>query len=108
MTDDARADALLEQADRVLQHGRRGSRFAALSRAWGSELIVLAVIVVLGLLVGLGNPVFFSAQNLLNILQAVAVVGSLRSARPWSSSPATSTCRSARRSAWAVLRLPWR
>src|SRR4051794_28684360 len=75
MTDDARADALLEQADRVLQHGRRGSRFAALSRAWGSELIVLAVIVVLGLLVGLGNPVFFSAQNLLNILQAVAVVG---------------------------------
>jgi ribose/xylose/arabinose/galactoside ABC-type transport system permease subunit len=47
----------------------------SLSRAWGSELIVLVVILLLGLLVGLGNPVFFSGQNLLNILQAVAVVG---------------------------------
>jgi ribose transport system permease protein len=66
-------DALAEQADLPRPQGR--SRLAALSRGWGSELIVLAVIVVLGLLVGLGNPVFFSAQNLLNILQAVAVVG---------------------------------
>ncbi len=47
----------------------------ALFRQWGSELIVAVVIVVLGGLVGLGNPVFFSPQNLLNILQAVAVVG---------------------------------
>jgi ribose/xylose/arabinose/galactoside ABC-type transport system permease subunit len=53
----------------------RASRLKALSRAWGSELIVFAVIIVLGLLVGLGNPVFFSGQNLLNILQAVTVVG---------------------------------
>jgi ribose/xylose/arabinose/galactoside ABC-type transport system permease subunit len=44
-------------------------------REWGSELIVAVVIVMLGGLVGLGNPVFFSPQNLLNILQAVAVVG---------------------------------
>jgi ribose/xylose/arabinose/galactoside ABC-type transport system permease subunit len=66
-------DALAEQADLPRPQGR--GRLAALSRGWGSELIVLAVIVVLGLLVGLGNPVFFSAQNLLNILQAVAVVG---------------------------------
>ena len=53
----------------------RGGRIRAIYRAWGSELIVLLVIIVLGTLVGLGNPVFFSAQNLLNILQAVAVVG---------------------------------
>jgi ribose/xylose/arabinose/galactoside ABC-type transport system permease subunit len=44
-------------------------------REWGSELIVLVVIVALGLVVGLGNPVFFSPRNLLNILQAVSVVG---------------------------------
>src|SRR3954464_1921423 len=50
-------------------------RLRAMSRAWGSETIVLVVILVLGTLVGLGNPVFFSGQNLLNILQAVAVVG---------------------------------
>jgi ribose/xylose/arabinose/galactoside ABC-type transport system permease subunit len=50
-------------------------RLRALSRQWGSELIVALVIVALSLVVGLGNPVFFSAQNLLNILQAVAVVG---------------------------------
>ena len=50
-------------------------RLRALSREWGSELIVALVIVVLSLVVGLGNPVFFSGQNLLNILQAVAVVG---------------------------------
>lgn len=46
-----------------------------ITREWGSELIVAVVIVVLGGLVGLGNPVFFSPQNLLNILQAVGVVG---------------------------------
>lgn len=54
---------------------RSGDRLRAISREWGSELIVLVVIIVLGSLVGLGNPVFFSPQNLLNILQAVAVVG---------------------------------
>src|ERR1700737_3312134 len=50
-------------------------RARAFSREWGSELIVLLVIVLLSVMVGLGNPVFFSGQNLLNILQAVAVVG---------------------------------
>ena len=50
-------------------------RIRSLFREWGSEIIVAVVIVVLGGLVGLGNPVFFSPQNLLNILQAVAVVG---------------------------------
>ena len=34
-----------------------------------------AVIVVLGALIGFANPVFFDGQNLLNILQAIAVVG---------------------------------
>jgi ribose/xylose/arabinose/galactoside ABC-type transport system permease subunit len=53
----------------------RFERLRAFSREWGSELIVLAVILILGVVVGLGNPVFFSGQNLLNILQAVAVVG---------------------------------
>lgn len=52
-----------------------GHQMRALAREWGSELIVLVVIVILGGFVGLGNPVFFSPQNLLNILQAVAVVG---------------------------------
>ena len=50
-------------------------RVRSLFREWGSEIIVAVVIVVLGGLVGLGNPVFFSPQNLLNILQAVSVVG---------------------------------
>ena len=50
-------------------------RWRSLAREWGSELIVLVVIFVLSGLVGLGNPVFFSPQNLLNILQAVSVVG---------------------------------
>jgi ribose/xylose/arabinose/galactoside ABC-type transport system permease subunit len=59
----------------VKARGRGSERLRALSREWGSELIVLVVIIVLGSLVGLGNPVFFSPQNLLNILQAVAVVG---------------------------------
>ena len=54
---------------------RHLGRLQAIDREWGSELIVLAVIVVLGVAVGLGNPVFFSARNLLNILQAVSVVG---------------------------------
>jgi ribose/xylose/arabinose/galactoside ABC-type transport system permease subunit len=47
----------------------------AFAREWGSEIIVLLVIFALGGLVGLGNPVFFSPQNLLNILQAISVVG---------------------------------
>lgn len=51
------------------------ARFQTIYREWGSELIVLVVIIVLGLVVGLGNPVFFSPRNLLNILQAVSVVG---------------------------------
>lgn len=50
-------------------------RLRASTREWGSEIIVAVVIVALGCLVGLGNPVFFSPQNLLNILQAIAVVG---------------------------------
>jgi ribose transport system permease protein len=53
----------------------RFERLRAFSREWGSELIVLTVILILSVVVGLGNPVFFSGQNLLNILQAVAVVG---------------------------------
>ncbi|MBL8600044.1 MAG: ABC transporter permease [Devosia sp.] len=53
----------------------RSGWLQAIYREWGSELIVLAVIVALGLVVGLGNPVFFSPRNLLNILQAVSVVG---------------------------------
>jgi ribose/xylose/arabinose/galactoside ABC-type transport system permease subunit len=54
---------------------RNSGRLQALYREWGSELIVLAVIVALGIAVGLGNPIFFSPRNLLNILQAVSVVG---------------------------------
>lgn len=54
---------------------RPAGRLQAIYREWGSELIVLGVIVALGLVVGLGNPVFFSPRNLLNILQAVSVVG---------------------------------
>lgn len=54
---------------------RQSGRLQAIYREWGSELIVLAVIVALGIAVGLGNPVFFSGRNLLNILQAVSVVG---------------------------------
>ena len=50
-------------------------RLRAFTRAWGAELIVAASIVVLGIAIGIGNPVFFKAQNILNILQAVAVVG---------------------------------
>lgn len=46
-----------------------------LTQAWGSELVVAGVIVVLGTLIGLDNPIFFSGENLLNILQAVTVVG---------------------------------
>lgn len=51
------------------------ARLQAIYREWGSELIVLVVIVALGLVVALGNPVFLSPRNLLNILQAVSVVG---------------------------------
>jgi ribose transport system permease protein len=51
------------------------SRLRHVARGWGSELIVAAVIVILGACIGIVNPVFFSGQNLLNILQAVAVVG---------------------------------
>lgn len=53
----------------------RPGRVPSIVRGWGSELIVAAVIVVLGLVIGIQTPVFFSPQNLLNILQAVAVVG---------------------------------
>lgn len=54
---------------------RPGGPLQAIYREWGSELIVLVVIIALGLVVGLGNPIFFSPRNLLNILQAVSVVG---------------------------------
>lgn len=50
-------------------------RLRAFTRAWGAEIIVFASIVVLGIAIGIGNPVFFKGQNILNILQAVAVVG---------------------------------
>jgi ribose/xylose/arabinose/galactoside ABC-type transport system permease subunit len=68
------ADGAAERQNVVPEPARPGT-WRALAREWGSELIVLVVIVVLGGLVGLGNPVFFSPQNLLNILQAVSVVG---------------------------------
>jgi ribose/xylose/arabinose/galactoside ABC-type transport system permease subunit len=51
------------------------SRLRGFLRAWGSELIALTVIVILGGCIAIGNPVFLSPQNLLNILLAVAVVG---------------------------------
>ena len=50
-------------------------RLRAILSGWGSEIIVALVIIGLGLVIGLQTPVFFSPQNLLNILQAVAVVG---------------------------------
>src|SRR3954471_23388606 len=75
MADEAsRPSNVIPSSGSVPGPGRTG-RFRRFTREWGSELIVAVVIVVLGTLVGLGNPVFFSGQNLLNILQAVAVVG---------------------------------
>ncbi|MCW2975323.1 MAG: inner-rane translocator [Actinomycetia bacterium] len=50
-------------------------RVRGLLQGWGSELVVAAVIVVLSVLIGLAQPVFFSTENLLNIIQSVAVVG---------------------------------
>lgn len=73
MADDVtRPNAIPASADAV---PRSTGSLRRIYREWGSELIVAVVIVVLGGLVGLGNPVFFAPQNLLNILQAVGVVG---------------------------------
>jgi ribose/xylose/arabinose/galactoside ABC-type transport system permease subunit len=70
------ADEVLErQDDGAAANAADRSHLRGFVREWGSELIVLVVIVVLGALVGIGNPVFFSPQNLLNILQAISVVG---------------------------------
>jgi ribose/xylose/arabinose/galactoside ABC-type transport system permease subunit len=70
------ADEVLERKEEgAAENTAASSQIRGFAREWGSELIVLVVIVVLGTLVGIGNPVFFSPQNLLNILQAIAVVG---------------------------------
>jgi ribose/xylose/arabinose/galactoside ABC-type transport system permease subunit len=47
----------------------------ARSHGWGSELVVAAVIVALSVAIGIDNPIFFSSDNLLAIIQSVAVVG---------------------------------
>jgi ribose/xylose/arabinose/galactoside ABC-type transport system permease subunit len=70
------ADDVLERKEEgAAENTAASSHIRGFAREWGSELIVLVVIVVLGTLVGIGNPVFFAPQNLLNILQAIAVVG---------------------------------
>jgi ribose/xylose/arabinose/galactoside ABC-type transport system permease subunit len=70
------ADEVLERKEEgAAENAAASGHIRGFAREWGSELIVLVVIVVLGTLVGIGNPVFFSPQNLLNILQAIAVVG---------------------------------
>jgi ribose/xylose/arabinose/galactoside ABC-type transport system permease subunit len=64
------AAATAEPAPRLLLR-----RLRVLAHGWGSELVVAAVILVLATLIGLDNPIFFSSQNLLNVIQSVAVVG---------------------------------
>ncbi|HEX4298652.1 MAG TPA: ABC transporter permease [Devosia sp.] len=75
MTDHAAGPNAVPDAAATTLRPAPGERLRRLTREWGSELIVAVVIVVLGGLVGLGNPVFFAPQNLLNILEAVSVVG---------------------------------
>lgn len=75
-TDTVPSEAAGEGQARPAAHAAQGvGRLRAFARGWGSELIALVVIVGLGGLIAVGNPVFLSPQNLLNILLAVAVVG---------------------------------
>ena len=78
----AHEDQTMGSASPPPQPPPRGSSSPELRRAlselghrWGSELIVAGVIVALSIAIGLANPIFFSGQNLLNIVQSVAVVG---------------------------------
>ena len=60
------------------------------------DLGLFVLILVVGGITALFNPRFLSPVNLVNMANLIGLFGLFASARGWSSSPAASSCRSAR------------